>query len=111
MLKNVFKGKPVEDKPDTFKQALNKEQTLLEAFDEHIEKFELIVERGMRSDNTLPHWRKLKRHVTAFIKYQYKSSDLKFSQLSGPFAEELYDYLTLHKPKPLAEVSARKNAK
>lgn len=52
-----------------------------------------MVGRGMRSDNTLRHWRKLKRHVTAFIKYQYKLSDLKFSQLSGLFAEELYDYL------------------
>ena len=39
-----------------------------EAFDEHIEKFELMVGRGMRSDNTLRYWRKLKRHVTAFIK-------------------------------------------
>jgi len=89
MLKNVFKGRPVEDKGDTVKQGLKKEQTLLQAFDEHIEKFELIVQRGMRSDNTLRHWQKLKRHVTAFIKFQYKTSDLNFSELSGLFAEEL----------------------
>ncbi|WP_439585169.1 site-specific integrase [Dyadobacter bucti] len=111
MLKNVFKGKPVEDHLDVPIKPSKKEQTLLEAFDEHIEKFELMVQRGMRSDNTLRHWRKLKRHVTAFMKHQYKSSDMKFSQLSGLFAEELYDYLTLHKPKPLAEVSARKDVK
>jgi len=111
MLKNVFKGKPVEDKDDAPNQGLKKQQTLLQAFDEHIEKFELMVQRGMRSENTLRHWRKLKRHVTAFIKFQYKTSDLKFSELSGLFAEELYEYLTLHKPKPLAEVSARKDVK
>ncbi|ACT92144.1 site-specific integrase [Dyadobacter fermentans] len=111
MLKNVYKGKPVEDKVDAPQPGSKKQQTLLQAFDEHIEKFELMVERGMRSDNTLRHWRKLKRHVTAFIKFQYKASDLNFSELSGLFAEELYEYLTLHKPKPLAEVSARKDVK
>ena len=56
MLKNVYKGKPVEDRDDASKQGLKKEQTLLQAFDEHIEK-----------------------------------------------------YLTLHKLKPLAEVSARRD--
>jgi len=111
MLKNVYKGKPVEDKDDSPKQGLKKQRTLLQAFDEHIEKFELMVQRGVRSDNTLRHWRKLKRHVTAFIKFQYKTSDLNFSELSGLFAEELYEYLTLHKPKPLTEVSARKDVK
>ncbi|WP_229206177.1 site-specific integrase [Dyadobacter fermentans] len=111
MLKNVYKGKPVEDKDDGTKQVLKKQQTLLQAFDEHIEKFELMVQRGMRSDNTLRHWRKLKRHISAFIKFQYKTSDLNFSELSGLFAEELYEYLTLHKSKPLAEVSARKDVK
>ncbi|GGH26935.1 transposase [Dyadobacter endophyticus] len=111
MLKNVFKGKPVEDKDNAPQPGLKKQQTLLQAFDEHIEKFELMVQRGMRSDNTLRHWRKLKRHVTSFIQFQYKASDLNFSELSGLFAEELYEYLTLHKLKPLAEVSARKDVK
>jgi hypothetical protein len=45
MLKNVFKGKPVDDKSNAPKNGLKKEQTLLQAFDEHIEKFELMVQR------------------------------------------------------------------
>lgn len=70
-----------------------------------------MVQPGMRSDNTQRHWRKLKRHATTFTKSHYKKSDLNFSELSGLFAEELYGYLTLHKPKPLAEVSTLMHVK
>lgn len=81
---------------------------MLEVFDEFIAKFERRVERDNASYETLKHWRNTKKKVTGFIKYHFDREDIPFSSLGDTFADDLYDYLTLHVAKPLAEVTARK---
>ncbi len=111
MLKNVYNGLPaiatkkvaVHDRPKT--------QTLLEAFDEFIDKFAKKVEKKLRSAHTLRHWRTTRGKVAAFLRHHYGLEDLTFAEIRSSFAEDFYDYLTLEAEKPLAEVTARKEVK
>jgi hypothetical protein len=111
MVKNVYLGKPAIEQPKLAKPAAKNEQTVLEVFDEFIAKFEKRVERENASYETLKHWRSTKKKVAGFIKYHFDREDIHFSSLPDTFAEDLYDYLTLHVAKPLAEVTARKEIK
>jgi hypothetical protein len=111
MVKNVYLGKPAIELPKLIKPAAKKEQTLLEVCDEFIVKFQKRVEMGTVSFQTLKHWRSTRKKVAAFIKYHFERDDIYFSSLPDTFAEDFYDYLTLHVPKPLAEVTARKEIK
>lgn len=65
MLKNVLDGKPPvpEKTEETGRQS---DQTLLNAFDEYIQKFELKVKKKKRSDGTLRHWRSTRKKVAEF---------------------------------------------
>lgn len=69
---NIWSLKNVKDEKQSTK--VRKATDPTSSVRRHIEKFELMVQRAMHSDNTLRHWRKLKRHVSAFIKFQYKTS-------------------------------------
>lgn len=111
MVKNVYLGKPAVEQPKLTKPAAKIEQTVLEVFDEFIAKFEKRVERDNASYETLKHWRSTKKKVASFIKYYLDREDIYFSSLPDTFAEDLYDYLTLHMAKQLAEVTARKEVK
>ncbi|WP_090157674.1 site-specific integrase [Dyadobacter soli] len=111
MVKNVYLGKPAVEQSKVAKPAAKNELTLLEVFDEFIAKFEKRVERENASYETLKHWRSTKKKVAGFIKYHFDRQDILFSSLGDTFADDLYDYLTLHVAKPLAEVTARKEVK
>lgn len=111
MVKNVYLGKPAIELPKLIKPAVKKEQTFLEVCDEFIVKFQKRVDVGTASFQTLKHWRSTRKKVAAFVKYHFDRDDIYFSSLPDTFAEDFYDYLTLHVPKPLAEVTARKEVK
>lgn len=112
MVKNVFLGLPaVEEPKQPVKVAAAPEQTFMEVFTDFIAKFEKRVEKEQRSYETLKHWRTTKKKVAAFFKGYFGTNDVLFSALTDTFAEDFYDYLTLHAPKPLAEVTARKEVK
>lgn len=111
MVKNVYLGKTAIEEPKLIKPAAKKEQTLLEVCDEFVVKFQKRVEIGTASFQTLKHWRSTRKKVAAFIKYHFDCDDIYFSLLPDTFAEDFYDYLTLHVSKPLAEVTARKEVK
>ena len=85
--------------------------TLLNAFDEFIATFEKKAEKGLRSSGTLRHWRSTRKKVEAFIAYRYHRRDLDFCEIDHLFADEFYDYLTLHQQQPLSEVTAKKQVK
>jgi site-specific recombinase XerD len=110
MLKRAYLGKPtiMAPKPEIMPAT---EPTLLEVFADFITKFEKRVEKEKASRETLKHWRTSKKKVTEFIKHHFGSDDLKFSALPDTFAEDYYDYITLEVPKPLAEITARKEVK
>lgn len=111
MVKNVYGGKPAIEQTKLIKPAAKNEQSVLEVCDEFIVKFQKRVEVGNASFQTLRHWRSTRKKVAAFIKYHFDRDDIYFSSLPDTFAEDFYDYLTLHVPKPLAEVTARKEVK
>lgn len=108
MVKNVYLGKPAVEQPKLAKPAAKNEQTLLEVFDEFISKFEKWVERENALYETLKHWRSTKKKDASFINYYFDREDIHFSSLGDTFADDLYDYLTPHVAKPLAEVIAAK---
>ena len=49
--------------------------------------------------------------METFIAYRYHRRDLDFSEIDHMFADEFFDYLTLHQYPPLSEVTARKQVK
>ncbi len=65
MLKNVLDGKPAISE-ETEEIRNQRGQTLLNAFDEYIQKFELKVKKKKRSGGTLRHWRSTRKKVAEF---------------------------------------------
>ncbi|MCF2446956.1 site-specific integrase [Dyadobacter sp. CY345] len=111
MLKNVYLGIPAMQEKKTSSQGSQPGSTLLHAFDEFIATFEKKTEKGIRSSGTLRHWRSTRKKVETFIAYRYHRRDLDFSEIDHMFADEFYDYLTLHQDSPLSEVTAKKQVK
>jgi site-specific recombinase XerD len=111
MLKNAYNGLPAITAKKPTVPNLPTGQTLLDAFDEFIAKFEKKVEKNHRSDETLRHWRSTKKKVATFIRHKYQLEDLAFAEIGHNFAEDFYDYLTLEVENPLAEITAKKEVK
>ena len=111
MLKNVYLGLSAMQEKKTGGQTPQASSTLLNAFDEFIATFEKKAEKGLRSSGTLRHWRSTRKKVEAFIAYRYHRRDLDFCEIGHLFADEFYDYLTLHQQQPLSEVTAKKQVK
>jgi site-specific recombinase XerD len=111
MLKNAYLGLPLSHSKSKPERAARPSQTLLDAFDEFIALFERKAKKGIRSEGTLRHWRSTKRKVEAFIRFRYQRRDIEMTEIDQCFAEEFYDYLTLHLDEPLSEVTAKKLVK
>ncbi len=112
MLKISFTGKSPSSKKDALKQAQQAAgQTLLDAFDTFVSKFEEQVNQQKRDGGTLRQWRTARRKLAAFLAYHYRLKDLGLSDIEPGFAEDFYDYLTIHTSDPVAEVTAKKHVK
>ena len=105
MLKNAYLGLPLSHSKAKSEKAARPSQTLLEAFDEFITVFEKKAKKGIRQEGTLRHWRSTKRKVEAFIRFRYQRKDIEMTEIDQCFAEEFYDYLTLHLDESLSEVA------
>ncbi|SDF63732.1 Site-specific recombinase XerD [Dyadobacter soli] len=112
MLKIAFTGKSPSSK-----KALSQEiqqtlqHSLLEAFNSFIEKFEEQVKQDKRDGGTLRQWKTARRKVAAFLKNRYKVKDIDLKDIEPGFAEDFYDYLTIHCSDTIAEVTAKKHVK
>lgn len=109
MVKKAYLGKTAIAKP-----VINTKEgkdTILYAFGEFIERFEKMVDKGVRSFETLKHWRTTKKKVQAFLVHKYKVKDLPLTEIEPSFGDEFYDYLTLDVKVPLAEPTAKKHIK
>ena len=49
--------------------------------------------------------------MESIITYRYHRRDLDFSEIDHLFADEFYNYLTLHHEQPLSEATAKKQVK
>lgn len=85
--------------------------TLLQAFDDFINRYETMVERGTRSKGTLRHWRSTRSKVALFIYKKYNKTDLPLIDIRPSFGEEMYDFFTLSVSEPLADPTIKKHIK
>ncbi|WP_316828586.1 site-specific integrase [Pedobacter miscanthi] len=111
MLKNAYNGLPVLMKKYEVKQPIVPIPTLLTAFDNFIVRFRKMVDKGIRSDETLRHWKSRRTKIQAFIAFQYGIQDMELADIRYSFAEKLYDYFTFEIDKPLAEITAKGHIK
>lgn len=109
MIKNAYLGK-TEAKAKQ-EQSEKGKDTILYAFDEFIERFEKMVDKGLRSYDTLKHWRTTKKKVESFLVHKYRVKDLTLNKIAPTFGDHFYDYLTLEVKVPLAEPSPKKHIK
>ncbi|RAJ19957.1 hypothetical protein [Pedobacter cryoconitis] len=55
--------------------------TLLELASLHIDGFTLLVEKNLRSKETLKQWKSTKKKIAEFIIHTFKSEDLELSEI------------------------------
>lgn len=109
MIKRVYSNKPINEAPII--EEVNPSPTLLEVFDEFIEKFQKMVEKDDRSPFTKTQLKTTKKKLQTFLQLKYKKDDLEFNEISPEFGDEIYEYLTLDVPKPLCDATAKKHVK
>jgi site-specific recombinase XerD len=111
MLKNVYKGLPALHKKGKVPEQSPDQQTLLGYFDSFIAKFAIQVEKGLRDKGTLRQWTTTRSKVVSFLAFRYRAKDIHLTDIDHSFADDFYDFLTLHVPEPLAEITAKKHVK
>jgi len=106
MIKRVYLNKPIIEAPIIEKAELP--PTLLEVFDEFIEKFQKMVEKEDRSPFTKTQLRTTRKKLQTFLQLKYKKDDIDFKEISPEFGD---DFLTLDVPTPLSDATAKKHIK
>ncbi|MES2457975.1 MAG: Arm DNA-binding domain-containing protein, partial [Bacteroidota bacterium] len=76
MLKNVFTGLPATYSKDVPTPALQEKKKLFETTDEFISMFEKMVNKNIRSFETLKQWRSTRKKLEEFILFQFKNNDI-----------------------------------
>ncbi|MGN6398715.1 MAG: site-specific integrase [Mucilaginibacter sp.] len=103
MVKLSYLGKLQEEKP--------KEKTLLFAVDYWIVKFEEKVNKKLRSAGTLKKWKTLRNKLEAFLKDEYRKTDIDLKDIRFAFAEDFLDYLMLRDANEIGSNAAMKYVK
>ncbi len=88
MLKNVYKGLPAEHQKGKPKPQAQKSVTLLEVADTHIHEFAKMVDKGIRSKETLKQWKATRKNIIEFLKFEYEAADMDISEITYSFADE-----------------------
>lgn len=110
MLKNVFNNLPVDYKRNKIKD-LKVKHTLLITADRVISDFSKMVAKGTRSAETLKQWRSSRNKIVEFLNYEFSSKDIELSRIESSFAQQFYDYLTIHRDNILQKAAANKRIK
>jgi len=111
MLKNVYKGLPPllgkgEPKPEA--QIM---PTLLQVSDVHIANFKKMVDKKLRSPETLKQWNATRKKIEEFLVTQFHLKDIELAAIEHSFAVKFYNYLTIDREKILGEAAAKKQVK
>lgn len=83
-----------EDVKNHFQGSMETQMTLMRLFDRHIEEVKARVGIDY-SHRTLPNYLYTRKRLAEFIKKNYNSTDLAFSQLNEQFIREFQDYIIL----------------
>lgn len=85
--------------------------TILKAADEHIANFKKMVDKGLRSPETLKQWKATRNKIVEFVKHEYDTDDIILEEIQFSFATKLYQYLTVERKKVIGEAAAKKQIK
>jgi site-specific recombinase XerD len=111
MLKNAYNGlSPLQSKKSGGQNSGVK-MMLVESLDQFIAAFEMKVQKGLRSKETVKQWKTTRAKLVSFLGFEYKVKDVPLAAIEHTFAEAFYDYLTLHISQPLSEITAKKHVK
>ena len=64
------------------------EDSLLKVYEKFKEDFALMVEKGVRSYSTLNKYENVYTHLSEFIQYKYRRSDISFKELTEDFIND-----------------------
>ena len=73
------------------------EDSLLKVYENFKEGFALMVEKGVRSYSTLNKYENVYTHLSEFIQYKYRRSDISFKELTEDFINDFDFYLRVNK--------------
>ncbi|SEA15459.1 Site-specific recombinase XerD [Arachidicoccus rhizosphaerae] len=111
MLKNVYNGLPAMQKKGAPKPEIKETPTLLQVADMNINSLEKMVNKNLRSNETLKQWKATRKKIAAFIKEVYRDIHLRIDEIDYSFATKFYNYLTIDRNPILSEASAKKQIK
>ncbi len=111
MLRNAFNNLPVDHKKGNQRVGSQNKPTLLELTDQHIKEFTEMVDKKLRSKETLKQWKSTRNKIMEFINNELKTSDLELSAIEYSFAQKFFNYLILKRTPLLKEAAAMKQIK
>ena len=111
MLKNVYLGRPAEFKKGQKPKERPALPSLLQAVDLLIADFKKMVDKKVRSPETLKQWNSTRTKLEEFIIFGYACKDLDLADIDFSFAQKFYTYLTVEREKLLQEAAAKKQIK
>jgi site-specific recombinase XerD len=111
MVKNFYQGVPVTLPKGNLKPEKVSVPSLLQTADLHIANFSKMVDKGLRSGETLRQWNATRKKIEEFLHMQLRLRDMELSEIGYSFAVQFYNYLTLEREKVLGEAAAKKQIK
>jgi len=111
MLKNLYRGLPPKLGKGVPKPVAKTLPTLLQASDQHIANFNKLVDKKLRSGETLKQWNGTRKKIEEFLVYHFQLRDMELGALDYAFAVKFYNYLTIDRVKVLGEAAAKKQVK
>lgn len=111
MLRNVFNGLPASHRKGSIKKVVPQSATILTITDGFVKNFEEMVDKGIRSAETLRQWKSTRNKISEFIQYAFGKNDLDLQDIDYSFATRFYRYLTVEREKVLQEAAAKKQIK
>lgn len=109
MLKNIYNNFPIEGEKDKVKEL--KIPSLLELTEIHIKDFSELVEKKLRSKETLKQWKATQKKITEFLKFEFRVNDITLSSIEYSFAQKFYKYLAVKRTPALKDAATMKQIK
>jgi site-specific recombinase XerD len=111
MVKNVYKGLPPKLSKGVPKPEAKVLPTLLQVSDLHISNFKKMVDKKLRSGETLKQWNATRKKIEEFLVTKFNLRDMELEAMDYSFAVKFYNYLTIDREKVLGEAAAKKQVK
>ncbi|WP_183560859.1 site-specific integrase [Mucilaginibacter sp. SP1R1] len=111
MVKNLYHGLSALDNKFTPTKEFKHIPTLLQVVDKHIANFEAMVNKGIRSNETLKQWNATRKKIKEFLITKFDCIDCNLADIEYSFATSFYNYLIVERKNNLSEATAKKQIK